>query len=181
MEVDKAEDRSIEVRSTRRGQRSKRGHGHRMQASHPYHLPGGSDGDESRGDEGRRFRYSVNRPLRQVASEIQRRHLIRLARANPSEGPMRETVARSSTVSTVLPNNHPVLEMLNQVLQSSVTSGWLVGPFEGVSSYRLELVVQLSAEDGDAMFGELLAGRGSWLNRDGQLEHWVPIEERIDF
>jgi hypothetical protein len=71
--------------------------------------------------------------------------------------------------------------MLNQVLQSSVTSGQLVGPFEGVSSYRLELTVQLSAEDGDALFGELLAGRGGWLNRDGQAEHWVAIEDRIDF
>jgi hypothetical protein len=94
---------------------------------------------------------------------------------------MRETVAHSLTSSTALLSNHPVLEMLNQVLQSSVTSGRLVGPFEGVSSYRLELVVQLSTEDGDALFRELLAGRGGWLNRDGQLEHWVPIEERIDF
>jgi hypothetical protein len=46
-----------------------------------------------------------------------------------------------------------------------------MGPFEGVSSYRLELFVLVSAEDGDAMFGELLAGRGGWLNRDGQAEH----------
>jgi hypothetical protein len=56
-----------------------------------------------------------------------------------------------------------------------------VGPFEGVSSYQLELSVQLSNEDGDTLFGELLAGRGGWLNRDGQLEHWVPIEDTIDY
>jgi hypothetical protein len=81
----------------------------------------------------------------------------------------------------VLPPRHPMLEMLNQVLQSSEASGRLVGPLEGVSSYRLELTVQLSAEDGDALFGELLSGRNSWVNRDGQLEHWVPVEDRIDF
>ena len=56
-----------------------------------------------------------------------------------------------------------------------------MGPFEGVSSYWLELFVLVSAEDGDAMFGELLAGRGGWLNRDGQSEHWVPVEDTIDF
>jgi hypothetical protein len=94
---------------------------------------------------------------------------------------MRERAVRSSTTSTALPNSHPVLEMLNQVLRSSVTSGRLVGPFEGVSSYRLELTVELSNEDGDTLFGELLAGRGGWLNRDGQFERWVPIEDRIDF
>jgi hypothetical protein len=80
-----------------------------------------------------------------------------------------------------LPREHPILEMLNQVLRSSVTSGRLVGPLEGISSYRLEMSVELSNEDGDAFFGELLAGRGGFLNRDGQLEHWVPIEDRIDF
>jgi hypothetical protein len=87
----------------------------------------------------------------------------------PPWGPMRETEGCLLTTSTAVPSNHPVLEMLNQVLQSSVTSGWLVEPFEGVSSYRLELSVQLSNEDGDALFRELLAGRGGWLNRDGQL------------
>jgi hypothetical protein len=74
-----------------------------------------------------------------------------------------------------------MLEMLNQVLQSSEASGRLVGPLEGVSSYRLELTVQLSVEDGDSLFGELMTGRNSWVNRDGQLEQWVPIEDRIDF
>ena len=100
--------------------------------------------------------------------------------AIPPRGLQREP-ARSSTTSIVVPSNHPILEMLHQVLQSSEASGRLVGPLEGVSSYWLELVVQLSAEDGDALFGELLAGRGGWLNQDGQLEHWVPIEDRIDF
>jgi hypothetical protein len=71
--------------------------------------------------------------------------------------------------------------MWDQVLRSSVTSGRLVGPFEGISSYRLEMTVQLSNEDGDTLFGELLAGRGGWLNRDGQLKHWVPIEDTIDY
>jgi hypothetical protein len=99
----------------------------------------------------------------------------------PPRGLMREAAVRSLTMSTAVPNNHPVLEMLNQVLQSSEASGHLVGPLEGVSSYRLELVVQLSAEDGDALFGELLGGRGAWLNRDGQLERWVAPEDRIEF
>ncbi|KAF9784532.1 hypothetical protein BJ322DRAFT_1021268 [Thelephora terrestris] len=99
----------------------------------------------------------------------------------PPRGPMRETEGRSPTTSTALPNSHPVMEMWDQVFRSSVTSGRLIGPLEGISSYRLELVVQLSAEDGDAMFGEILAGRGGWLNRDGQLEHWVPVEDTIDF
>jgi hypothetical protein len=62
-----------------------------------------------------------------------------------------------------------------------VTSGRLVGPLEGISSYRLEMSVELSNEDGDALFGELLAGRGGWLNRDGQLQTWVPVEDTIDF
>jgi hypothetical protein len=94
---------------------------------------------------------------------------------------MRETEDRSLTMSTALPSGHPILEMLNQVFNHSVTSGRLTGPFEGVSSYCLELFVLVSAEDGDAMFGELLAGRGGWLNRDGQAEHWVPVEDSIDF
>jgi hypothetical protein len=99
----------------------------------------------------------------------------------PPRPPMRETEGLSSTTSTALPSGHPVLEMLNQVFCHLVTSGRLTGPFEGVSSYRLELFVLVSAEDGDTMFGELLAGQGGWLNRDGQAEHWVPIEDTIDF
>src|ERR1700709_479231 len=87
----------------------------------------------------------------------------------PPRPPMREMEGLSSTTSTALPSSHPVMEMWNQVFQSSVTSGRLVGPFEGVSSYRLELVVQLGAEDGDAMFGEMLTRRGQWFDRDGQL------------
>ena len=59
MEVDRVEDKAVEVCLTKRGQCSKHGCGHHMQASHPYHLAGGSDGDESCGDEGRRFQYSV--------------------------------------------------------------------------------------------------------------------------
>ncbi|KAF9778469.1 hypothetical protein BJ322DRAFT_1114290 [Thelephora terrestris] len=87
----------------------------------------------------------------------------------PPRGPTRETEGRSSTTSIVLLSSHPVMEMWDQVFQSSVTSGRLIGPLEGISSYRLELVVQLSAEDGDAMFGEVLARRGQHYNlRDGR-------------
>ncbi|KAF9785288.1 hypothetical protein BJ322DRAFT_1193547 [Thelephora terrestris] len=88
----------------------------------------------------------------------------------PPRGPMRETEGHSSTTSTVLLSTHPVMEMWDQVFRSSVTSGRLIGPLEGISSYRLELEVQLSAEDGDAMFGEILARRGQFFDlRDGQL------------
>ncbi|KAF9785266.1 hypothetical protein BJ322DRAFT_1108719 [Thelephora terrestris] len=75
----------------------------------------------------------------------------------PPRGPTRETVGLSLTTSTALPSSHPVMEMWDQVFSSSVTSGRLIGPLEGISSYRLELEVQLSVEDGDAMFGEILA------------------------
>ena len=74
------------------------------------------------------------------------------------------------------------MEMWNQVFRSSVTSGRLVGPFEGVSSYRLELVVQLGAEDGDAMFGEILARRGQFFDlQDGQLMTMRPAVDRVNF
>jgi hypothetical protein len=74
------------------------------------------------------------------------------------------------------------MEMWDQVFQSSVTSGRLIGPLEGISSYRLELVVQLSAEDGDAMFGEVLARRGQHYDlRDGRLMTMRPAVDRVDF
>jgi hypothetical protein len=39
----------------------------------------------------------------------------------------------------------------------------------------------LSAEDGDVVL-EGLFGRNTWVNRDGQLEHWVStVDDRIDF
>ncbi|KAF9778235.1 hypothetical protein BJ322DRAFT_1025308 [Thelephora terrestris] len=88
----------------------------------------------------------------------------------PPRGPTRETEGCLPTTSIVLSSSHPVMEMWDQVFQSSVTSGRLIGPLEGISSYRLELVVQLSAEDGDAMFGEVLARRGQHYDlRDGRL------------
>jgi hypothetical protein len=63
-----------------------------------------------------------------------------------------------------------------------VTSGRLISPYEGISSYRLELDVQLSAEDGDAMFGEILARRGRFFDlRDGQLMTMRPAVDRVDF
>ncbi|KAF9790867.1 hypothetical protein BJ322DRAFT_1104510 [Thelephora terrestris] len=100
----------------------------------------------------------------------------------PPRGPTRETEGRSSTTSIVLPSSHPVMEMWDQVFQSSVTSGRLIGPLEGISSYRLELVVQLSAEDGDTMFGEVLARRGQHYDlRDGQLMTMRPAVDRVDF
>ncbi|KAF9783398.1 hypothetical protein BJ322DRAFT_1110281 [Thelephora terrestris] len=100
----------------------------------------------------------------------------------PPRGPTRETEGRLLTTSTVLSSSHPVMEMWDQVFSSSVTSGRLIGPLEGISSYRLELVVQLSAEDGDAMFGEVLARRGQHYDRrDGQLMTFRPAVDRVDF
>jgi hypothetical protein len=95
---------------------------------------------------------------------------------------MRETEDLSSTTSTALPREHPVMEMWDQVFSSLVTSGRLIGPLEGISSYRLELEVQLSAEDGDAMFGEVLVRRGQHYDlRDGQLMTFRPAVDRVDF
>ncbi|KAF9791008.1 hypothetical protein BJ322DRAFT_1104664 [Thelephora terrestris] len=100
----------------------------------------------------------------------------------PPRGPMRETAGLSSTTLTALPSTHPVMEMWDQVFSSSVTSGRLIGPLEGISSYRLELEVQLSAEDGDAMFGEILARRGWFFDLwDGQLMTMRPAVDRVDF
>ncbi|KAF9778863.1 hypothetical protein BJ322DRAFT_1113741 [Thelephora terrestris] len=100
----------------------------------------------------------------------------------PPRGPMRETEGRLPTTSTVLSSSHPVMEMWDQVFSSSVTSGRLIGPLEGISSYRLELIVQLSAEDGDAMFGEVLARRGQHYDlRDGRLMAFRPAVDRVDF
>ncbi|KAF9783501.1 hypothetical protein BJ322DRAFT_1110396 [Thelephora terrestris] len=100
----------------------------------------------------------------------------------PLRGPMRETEGRLPTASIVLSSSHPVMEMWDQVFSSSVTSGRLIGPLKGISSYQLELVVQLSAEDGDAMFGEVLARRGQHYDlRDGQLMTFRPAVDRVDF
>ncbi|KAF9786366.1 hypothetical protein BJ322DRAFT_1020417 [Thelephora terrestris] len=100
----------------------------------------------------------------------------------PPRGPTRETEGFSRTTLTVLPSSHPVMEMWDQVFRSSVTSGRLIGPLEGISSYRLELVVQLSAEDGDAMFREVLARRGQHYDlRDGQLMTFRPAVDRVDY
>ncbi|KAF9784572.1 hypothetical protein BJ322DRAFT_1021298 [Thelephora terrestris] len=100
----------------------------------------------------------------------------------PPRGPMRETEGHSSTTLTVLPSSHPVMEMWDQVFRSLVTSGRLIGPLEGISSYRLELEVQLSTEDGDAMFGELLARRGQFFDlQDGTLMTMRPAVDRVDF
>jgi hypothetical protein len=92
MEVDRAEDalRAIEVRPVTTGQcckHSQRRVAHHMAPSaNPYPHPVESDGDQSGRDEGRPFRYRVNRPYRQVESEIQRRHLTRLAVQDPTQG-----------------------------------------------------------------------------------------------
>ncbi|KAF9789856.1 hypothetical protein BJ322DRAFT_1179100 [Thelephora terrestris] len=100
----------------------------------------------------------------------------------PPRGLTRETEGLSSTTLIVLPSSHPVMEMWDQVFQSSVTSGRLIGPLEGISSYRLELVVQLSAKDGDAMFGEVLARRGQHYDlRDGRLMTMRPAVDSVDF
>ncbi|KAF9789344.1 hypothetical protein BJ322DRAFT_1105210 [Thelephora terrestris] len=100
----------------------------------------------------------------------------------PPRGVMRETEGHSLTTSTALPSSHPVMEMWDHMFSSSVTSGRLIGPLEGISSYWLELEVQLSAEDGDAMFGEVLARRGQHYDlRDGQLMTFRPAVDRVDF
>jgi hypothetical protein len=100
----------------------------------------------------------------------------------PPRGPTRETEGHLPTTSIVLPSSHPVMEMWDQVFRSSVTSGRLIGPLKGIPSYWLELVVQLSAEDGDAMLGEILARRGQHYNlRDGQLMTFRPSVDRVDF
>jgi hypothetical protein len=91
MEVDRAEDvpRVAEVRQVVTGQRCKRSRhrvAHRMAPStNPYPHPVESDGDQSGRDEGRGYRYRVNRPYRQVESEVQRRHLTRLAVQDPGQ------------------------------------------------------------------------------------------------
>jgi hypothetical protein len=57
-----------------------------------------------------------------------------------------------------------------------------VGPYEGISSYRLELDIQLSTEDGDTMFGEILARRGQFFDlQDGQLMTLRPAVDRVNF
>ncbi|KAF9791063.1 hypothetical protein BJ322DRAFT_1104719 [Thelephora terrestris] len=100
----------------------------------------------------------------------------------PPRGPTRETEGRLPTTLIVLPSGHPVMEMWDQMFRSSVTSGRLIRPLEGISSYRLELVVQLSAKDGDTMFGEVLARRGQHYDlRDGQLMTFRPAVDRVDF
>jgi hypothetical protein len=55
-------------------------------SSNPYPQPVESDGDQSGRGEGRSFRYRVNRPYRQVESEVQRRHLTRLAVQDSAQG-----------------------------------------------------------------------------------------------
>jgi hypothetical protein len=91
MVVDWAEDapRVAEVRPVIKGQRckhSRRRNDHRMAPSaYPYPHPAESDGDQSGQDEGRPFHYQVNRPNRQVKSEVQLRHLTRLAVQDPAQ------------------------------------------------------------------------------------------------
>ncbi|KAF9782432.1 hypothetical protein BJ322DRAFT_1022831 [Thelephora terrestris] len=91
MVIDQAEDtpRVAEVRPVTKGQRCRRSRrrlAHRMAPSaNPYPRPVESDGDQSGQGEGG-FQYQVNRPYRQVESEIQLRHQLRLARQDPSQG-----------------------------------------------------------------------------------------------
>ncbi|KAF9778496.1 hypothetical protein BJ322DRAFT_1025185 [Thelephora terrestris] len=105
--------------------------------------------------------------LVEVESEIQLRHQLCLARQDPTQG---SDEGDGGSLADYVDS------------ASSVTSGRLIGPLEGISSYRLELVVQLSAEDGDAMFGEVLARRGQHYDlRDGQLMTFRPAVDRVDF
>jgi hypothetical protein len=91
MAIDRTEDalRVVEVHPTVTGQRCKRSRysrSHRMTASNGYPRPVESDGDQSGRDEGRRFKYSVHRGNQQVTSEVQLRHNLRLAHADPTQG-----------------------------------------------------------------------------------------------
>jgi hypothetical protein len=86
----------------------------------------------------------------------------------PPRPSRREMEVCLPTTSTPLQKSHPVLEMLDQVMRNSGTSGLLVGPYKGVSSHRLELTVWLSPEDGDAMLGALIAGCGNFLVLEGE-------------
>jgi hypothetical protein len=54
-------------------------------SANPYLRPVESDGDKSGRGEGRSFRYRVNCPNRQVESEVQLRHLTRLAVQDPAQ------------------------------------------------------------------------------------------------
>ena len=55
-------------------------------SANPYPRPVESDGDLSGRGEERGFRYRVHCPYRQVESEIQLRHQLRLARQDPTQG-----------------------------------------------------------------------------------------------
>ncbi|KAF9786162.1 hypothetical protein BJ322DRAFT_1108023 [Thelephora terrestris] len=118
-----------------------------------------------RGEE-RGFRYRVHRPYRQVESEIQLRHQLRLAWQDPTQGSDEG-------------DGGSLADYVNSTVEQSPGDGD-VGP--GISSYQLELVVQLSAKDGDAMFREVLARRGQHYDlRDGQLMTFRPAVDRVDF
>ncbi|KAF9789292.1 hypothetical protein BJ322DRAFT_1105153 [Thelephora terrestris] len=103
---------------------------------------------------------------RQVESEIQLRHQLRLARQDPTQGSDEG-------------DGGSLADYVDSAVEQSPGDGD-VGP--GISSYRLELVVQLSAEDGDTMFGEVLARRGQHYDlRDGRLMTFRPAADRVDF
>jgi hypothetical protein len=75
------------VRDRQRCKHSRYRNNHRMApSSYPYPCPVESDGDQSGRDEGQAFRCRVNRPNRQVESEIQLRHQLRLAWQDPTQG-----------------------------------------------------------------------------------------------
>jgi hypothetical protein len=91
MAIDHTEDtpRVAKVHLTQTGQCckcSQLGRVGHMAASNPYHLPVESDGNKSGPDEGRRFKYRVQQPLRQVELEIQHWHLTRLAVQDSTQG-----------------------------------------------------------------------------------------------
>jgi hypothetical protein len=91
MVVDQAEEtpRVAEVCPVTMGQRCKHSRHrvahHMAPSAYPYPRPAESDGDQSGRDEGRPFRYRVNRPNRQVEVEVQLRHLTRLAVQDPAQ------------------------------------------------------------------------------------------------
>ena len=73
-----------------------------------------------------------------------------------------EVVRQVQSIATVLhlPEDHPVPRMVEANLQTWGSSAQLLLLSSEVSSYRLDLQVLLSVEDGDALLGTLVSDQG---------------------
>ena len=73
-----------------------------------------------------------------------------------------EVVQQVRNVATVLhlPEDHPVTTMVESNLQTWGSSAQLLILSSKVSSYRLDLQVLLTKEDGDVLFGSLVSDQG---------------------